>query len=379
MKRRAIVFTGKERLETREEELPVLGPGQILVQTVDTLISSGTERIVFTRDFAPGTHWDNWVKYPFYPGYLMVGRVAAVGPGVTGVKEGSRIAARAGHASHHIFDVGNARGGNGSGVDAASASVKTAQLHVIPAEVADEEAVWMGLGKITQVGVRAAEHKLGDAVAVIGLGPLGQLVVQYARLFGAREVIAIDTVPLRVRMAQEHGATRCLCMAAGEALAAVREATDGRGADVVYESTGHPAVFSAALPLARRFGTVVLLGDTGNPGRQALTGDLVTRGLRIVGAHDSHPPASATDRDFWTSWAMEELFLAYLARQQIQTADLITHRFRPQVAADAYRLVVTNKQSAMGVLLQWGDAPAAEPAGGSQAAEIQDLVPASTS
>ena len=57
-----------------------------------------------------------------------------------------------------------------------------------------------------------------DAVAVIGLGPLGQLSVQYARVVGAREVIAIDTVPARLERARAHGATETLCMPAGEAV-----------------------------------------------------------------------------------------------------------------------------------------------------------------
>lgn len=137
----------------------------------------------------------------------------------------------------------------------------------------------MGLGKITQVGVRAAQHVLGDTVVVIGLGLLGQLVVQYARLSGASEVIGIDTAPRRLEMAASHGATHTLNMTAEKAREAVFDLTGGRGADVVYDITGHPAVFATALPLARRFGTVVLLGDAGSPNLQTLTGDVVTRGL----------------------------------------------------------------------------------------------------
>ncbi len=108
----------------------------------------------------------------------------------------------------------------------------------------------MGLGKITQVGVRAAEHKMGDVVVVVGLGLLGQLVTQYTRLLGASEVIAIDTSAKRLEFASMHGATATLKMTAAEALDHVKKLSNGQGADVVYEITGHPAVFATAFLVA---------------------------------------------------------------------------------------------------------------------------------
>jgi len=75
--------------------------------------------------------------------------------------------------------------------------------------------------------------------------------------------------------------------------------TVGRRADVVYDVTGHHAVFATALPLARKFGTVVLLGDAGNPQLQTLTPDVITRGLRIVGAHDMHAAPESGDHVRW--------------------------------------------------------------------------------
>jgi len=331
---RKIVFTGKSALEMVTGPIPTPGPEELLVQTTRTLISTGTEGIVFTRNFAPGTHWDNWVKYPFHPGYLQVGKVAAVGVGVTGWNVGDRAATRTSHASH--------------------VTIKADRVHHIPDNVADEAATWMGLGKITQMGVRAAEHIMGDDVVIIGLGLLGQLVVQYARLMGARRIIAIDTAPLRLEMAQSHGATHVLPMTAADALPRVREITEGRLADVVYDITGFPAVFATALPLARRFGKVVLLGDAGDPHQQTLTSDVVTRGVRIVAAHDGHCIAQATDRDPWTDRAVQDLFLTYLSRGQIQVQGLITHRFKPEQAPEVYAMLQTPKRhTCMGVVFEW--------------------------
>jgi 2-desacetyl-2-hydroxyethyl bacteriochlorophyllide A dehydrogenase len=333
MLRRSIVFTGANKVEMIEEPLPAPRAGELLIETTRTLISTGTELICLTRNFSPGTHWDGWVKYPFHVGYLSCGRVIGVGEGVSGWKIGDRVASRAGQTSHVV--------------------VHTSQAAHVPEDVSDDEACWMGLGKITQVGVRAAEQKLGDDVVIIGLGLIGQLVLQYARLSGAKSIVAIDTAPTRLEMAAKHGATHTLNLSAADALPRVREITGDRRADVVYELTGHAPVLAAALPLARRFGTVLLLGDTGHPGQQTITNDIVFRGVKLIGAHDTHPPTEATDHSPWSTPRINELFLEFLSRGQIRVKDLITHRFAPESAADAYELLLRDRQSTMAVVFDW--------------------------
>jgi 2-desacetyl-2-hydroxyethyl bacteriochlorophyllide A dehydrogenase len=306
---------------------------QILVRTLKSLISTGTETICLGRKFALGTHWDNWVKYPFATGYLNAGEVLEVGSQVTRWKPGDRVTCRALHRQFVCIGEG--------------------QALLIPDGVSEEEAAWFLLAKTTQSAVRKAEHQLGDAVVIIGLGMLGQLVLQYVRLTGAREIIAIDTAPRRLEMARDHGATQTLQMPVEEARGQVLALTDDRLADVVYDVTGHPPVFSHALGLARRFGTVLLLGDTGTPADQRLTSDVITRGVRIVGAHDSDAPLVVSDRAYWTQENMGRLFLTYLQRGQMRVGDLITHRFSPRDAAQAYRLLETERANAMGVAFDW--------------------------
>src|SRR5436190_965998 len=188
MTRKSIIFTGKDQVQVIEEEpLPSPASGAILVQTTRTLISTGTEGIVLGRKFSAGTHFDTWVKYPFRPGYSHVGRVSAVGEGVSEFRVGDRVATRAGHTSQ--------------------AQVMAAHAVKIPDAVSDDDATWTALGKIAQIGVRAAEHRMGDSVVIIGLGLVGQLVTQYVSLMGASEIVAIDPAPMRLGMAQSHGAT----------------------------------------------------------------------------------------------------------------------------------------------------------------------------
>jgi threonine dehydrogenase-like Zn-dependent dehydrogenase len=204
-----------------------------------------------------------------------------------------------------------------------------------------------------QNGVRCAEQKLGETVVIIGLGLLGQLAVQYVRLLGAKLVIAIDLTERRLEMASAHGATVTLAMGVEEAREHVLRLTEGIGADVVYDVTGAAPVFSSALTLLRRFGRLVLLGDTGDPAQQHLTSDLITKGLSVIGAHDSNPPASSTDHAYWSKRRMVELFFTYLARGEMRVADLVTHCFSPLEAEEAYRLLREERASAMGVMFDW--------------------------
>jgi 2-desacetyl-2-hydroxyethyl bacteriochlorophyllide A dehydrogenase len=343
---RVIRFTGERQLSVVDEAVATPGPGEILVRTRCSLISTGTETTVFARRFAPGTHWDKWVTYPFFPGYLNAGVIEAVGAGVTQFKPGQRIASRMSHRSVGLLEVGR------GGTDASAGECTPSSLPtLIPEGVSDEQACWMGLGKITQVGVRAAEHRLGDDVVVIGLGLLGQLLVQWARLAGARSVIAID--PAGARHAYARSASHRLADRAEHAVERVREVTAGRLADVVYDASGHPAVFGPALAMCRRHGRVVLIGDAGAPAEQRLTPDLITRGITVVGAHDAHAPLASDSPAVWTAQRMADFFIHLISTRQIDTASLISHRFQPDDAASAYDLLETRRDSAMGVLFDW--------------------------
>lgn len=333
MQSRNIVFTGARSVELRAEPAAEPGSTQVRVRTRKSLISTGTELICYERRFEPGTHWDRWVQYPFYPGYSNAGVVEAVGEEVTTLQVGDRVATRAAHREYFVAEA--------------------ARALKIPDAVPDEDATWFGLACIVQNGIRRAEHELGDAVAVVGLGPLGQLVTQYARLSGAREVIAIDPLPRRLELAAAHGATRTLGVPVADAVDAVKEATDGRGADVVYDVTGHAGVFAGALRLPRRFGKVILLGDTGTPSEQRLTPDVVTRGLRIIGAHDNNPPPEGTDHLWWSHRNMARLFFTYLERGQMRVGDLVTHRYSPAEARRCYEGLAADRSAAMGVLFDW--------------------------
>jgi 2-desacetyl-2-hydroxyethyl bacteriochlorophyllide A dehydrogenase len=321
-----IVFSAPNQVELRREDVHPPQRGHVLIESRCSLISTGTELTCLERRFAPGTHWDEWVKYPFRPGYSAVGVVRQVGRGVRSLKQGDRVASHGPHAQNLL--------------------VAESDATAVPDAVPDDEAAWFALACIAQIGFRHVPIAHGDTVVVIGAGVLGQLAVQYARLAGAEEVVAIGRSLPRLEVVAAHGATRTLALPADEALPNVHQLTGQRGADVVLDVTGNAQVFPYALRMARRFGTVVLLGDTGYPQEQRLTSEVLVNGLRVVGAHFDHAsPAEHAE--------MTQRFFASLQRRELRVGDLITHRVNPREAADTYSALSASPQDFLGVVFDW--------------------------
>jgi len=332
MKSTDIVFTGPRQVELVETEVPEPGPKELTIQTLVTLMSIGTEVICYRGESDPGTHWHGWVKYPFYPGYSCVGQVIKMGEEVTDFSEGDRIYCSSSH--RQLTNI----------------PAEASNLVKVSDEISDAEAAWCTLATITQTGVRQAEPVMGDTAAVIGLGPLGQLITQYLRVMGLREVLVIDQIQARLDIALKHGATAAFCGSAADAEEFVLKHTDGMLADIVFDVTGYYAVFPMVLPLARRFGKVILQGDSPHPSKQHLTHDVLTRQLQVIGTHNQNlPPQYA----HWTTKRQAELFLLYVQRKQMQVANLITHRFAPAQAAEVYARLERERGSAVGVIFDW--------------------------
>ncbi|MDQ2905562.1 MAG: hypothetical protein M3Y81_18715 [Chloroflexota bacterium] len=90
-----------------------------------------------------------------------------------------------------------------------------------------------------------------------------------------------------------------------------------------------------------------------NPSEQCLTGDVVTKGLSIIGAHDSNPPPLSSDHAYWSKRRMAEMLFTYVLRGDIRVSDLVTHRYSPLDAAEAYRVLREERMTAMGVIFDW--------------------------
>lgn len=242
---RRIVFTGKQQVHIEPFELDPLKEHDVRVRSHFSLMSTGTENIVFNRMFDPGTNWDNWVKYPFYPGYATVGVVEAVGAKVTSVQPGDHVGFRQGHRSHAV--------------------VAEDGCYKIPKKLPFEQAAWFALAKITFIGAKAAQYQLGDSVLIIGAGPIGQMSLRWARAAGAASIIVVDALASRLALAKAGGATAVISASIDQAREQVLAANGGKLPRVVMDSTGNAVVFATALTLAANFGRVVIMGDTGTP------------------------------------------------------------------------------------------------------------------
>ena len=92
-----IVLTGRQQVELNREEVPAVPRGGVLVRTRTSLISTGTECSCYRSEREDGSHWDDWVTYPFYLGYSNAGQVEAIGEGTEGFEIGDRVFSTSNH------------------------------------------------------------------------------------------------------------------------------------------------------------------------------------------------------------------------------------------------------------------------------------------
>src|SRR5579862_4652227 len=227
-------------------------------------------------------------RFPFVPGHEGAGDVVAVGPGVSAVKEGDRVivawtppcgrckaclrgqpnlcidiffalqaAGRFTRGEEAIF------GFAGSGTWAES-MVLPEQAVVVPDDVPYDVGALIGCGVTTGVGaaVNTAKVAVGASVVVFGCGGVGISAIQGARLCGAAEIVAVDTVPRKLDDAKRFGATHAVHP--DDLRVATGEVTGGEGFDYAFECIGTAPTFRAAWDVTRRGGTTVIVG-AGSP------------------------------------------------------------------------------------------------------------------
>ena len=322
-----IKFTGKNEISLESFELTALESNQVAVRTIHSIISTGTELTVLHRNFEAGTNWERWIKYPFYPGYAAIGEVTQIGSAVTTLKCGDRVACRTSHASAFV-----------SAVD---------QCHLVPDGIPSDQAAWFAFAKIAAMGARAANHGLGTSVVVIGAGPIGQMAARWALAAGARPVMLVDTVQLRLDLACRNGAITPICAPIGEALQAIKDANNGQLADVVIDSTGNAAIFEIAQAATAYRGRFVVLGSTGKPSEMRFPRDFLVRGLTVIAAHDGHEDAA------WNSQKIIPHFFKLHQSGAFGLDGMNTHHFKPAACIEAYATATEHRTETMGIVFDW--------------------------
>ncbi|MFC1452643.1 zinc-binding alcohol dehydrogenase [Verrucomicrobiota bacterium] len=332
---RVFYFTEPGRMEVGTEECPLPGPGEIRCRTICSLVSIGTEMICFARKVEKGSSWDEWIQYPFEPGYLSVGEVTDLGEGVEGIQAGDRVCSNAPHRAWFID--------------------RPEKILTVPEGIAPEQAAWFHLNIIVQNGIREVGPALGETSVVIGLGPLGQLAVRLLGLAGQRHLIAIDPIGARCELAQGHGPTEVWNTGAEEAVERVISRTDGEGADTVFDITGNARVFHAAHRMLRKRGRLGLIGDVPFPSQQTMTHDVLCKGVAIIAAHGAMPPFEGTVYHRWGRREMSAFFFDMVLSGRIDISNLITHRIRPEDAPAFYGHLLNHRDDCLGVVVDWSE------------------------
>ena len=294
----AVTFQGPGEVRVEERPEPELIERDDAVVRVEATGVCGSDLHIYHGRVA--------IEPGFTLGHEFVGTVIAAGDGVTEVSEGDRVlgcyCSACGNCffcrrgDYHKCDEGRVFGhgktlGALQGAQADQVLVPHANLTLrrVPEGMSEDAALFAG--DVMGTGyhaVAAAGMQPGDAVAVLGLGPVGLCAVQAARAGGASQVIAIDTVADRLATAEEFGA-QPVHLTDEDPRAAVKAATDGRGVDVAVDAVGHPDALELACRLARKAGAVSATGRL----RGAHPG---THGHRVDQGADHHLGARQRDR-----------------------------------------------------------------------------------
>ncbi|WP_028649760.1 S-(hydroxymethyl)mycothiol dehydrogenase [Nocardiopsis sp. CNT312] len=224
-------------------------------------------------------------EFPFLLGHEAAGSVESVGEGVTGIEPGDFVvlnwravcgqcrACRRGRPQY-CFDTHNARQrmtladgteltpALGIGAFADKTLVAAGQCTKVDHAARPEAVGLLGCGVMAGLGAALNTGRVGrgESVAVIGCGGVGSAAVAGARLAGAARIIAVDLEKRKLDTAMKLGATHTVNAAKADTVAAVRELTDGFGADVVIDAVGTPKTYEQAFYARDLAGTVVLVG-----------------------------------------------------------------------------------------------------------------------
>lgn len=329
MRARRFICPGLRQIELEEFETGPLPDNAILVQNEFTVVSVGTEIYNWIHGGSPGRE----ATFPHTTGYCSAGRVLEVGAAVTDVQPGDRVAGQGLHASHGVLRKPYQR---------------------VPDNVPARDAAFLVMGAISLHGIRVAHIELGESVAVLGLGLVGQLASSLAQLAGGMPVIAIDLDEQRLAKAKARGAAACINPAQIEdAPQVVRDLCVEDGCNVVIEATGKPAVYPLAVKLACMAGRVVALGSPRGTVEMNFLDEVHLREVSILGAIQPRTPNDDHVYYHWTKDRERDLVLRLMAQGRLPVADLVTHEARPEDCLEIYTMLADCPQGALGVVFDW--------------------------
>jgi predicted dehydrogenase/threonine dehydrogenase-like Zn-dependent dehydrogenase len=362
-------------LQFLEVPVPVRKGNTILVKTMASLVSIGTERamidIAKKSLLGKALARPDWVKQvidkiktegfmeawrqsqarldtPVPLGYSCAGIVVEVDTNEGDFRIGDRVACSgSGYASHAEFNV-----------------VPKNLCVKIPDNLSFEDASYVALGGIAMEAIRLAKIEFGYNVGVIGLGLLGQLAVQILKTAGCH-VLGVDLLSEKCKLALVHGAEAVALVGKDNPVALAREFTKGEGLDavIIFASTPSNEPLEQAAEMCRERGRIIACGLIGlNIPREIFYKkelDFAVSRAWGPGLYDPDYEERNLKYPFpyvrWTAKSNMEEFLKMLSSGNVKVEKLTTHKFPFEKALDAYNMVLSKKEETIGVVLTYGE------------------------
>jgi 2-desacetyl-2-hydroxyethyl bacteriochlorophyllide A dehydrogenase len=333
--RETISFTAPGQVETRQASLPPLAGGQMLVETICSAISPGTEMLVYRGQFPKGLADANdalssSLTYPLSYGYACVGRVTKISKDMRHRWLGKLVFAFQPHTSHFI--------------------AKPDELLPLPAGISPETACFLPNMETAVNLVQDAAPILGERALVFGQGIVGLLTAALLRQFPLVSLVTCDCYPLRREASQSLGVTAALDPDEGGFRERARDLLPS-GADLSLELSGSPTALDDAIALTGFDGRVVIGSWYGEKKAALDLGGAFHRSrIQLISSQVSTIAPGLRGR-----WDKARRFeVAWEALGRIRPEKWITHRFPLERAGEAYRLLDTSPQETIQVVFDYG-------------------------
>jgi len=327
--RKTLYFTAPKQVEIREETLPAPGADEVLVGTICSAVSAGTEMLIYNARFPRDLETDSVIQnlrgcfeYPLAYGYACVGKVLEVGMAIDPEWKNKLVFSFQPHTTHFIS--------------------KPDSLFPIPQPLSPESACFFANTETAVNLVQDAAPILGERVMVFGQGVIGLLTAALLKEFPLKSLFTADCYELRRKMSDEIGVTKSF----DPSPLNFQETKF----DLTFELSGRPETLNDAVAVTGYSGRVVIgswYGEKHAPIH--LGGDFHRSRIKLISSQVSTIAPELSGR-----WDKRRRFdVVWQALQRIRPEKWITHRFSLDQAAEAYRLLDENPQDAIQVILEY--------------------------
>jgi 2-desacetyl-2-hydroxyethyl bacteriochlorophyllide A dehydrogenase len=341
VKRLSVYFTGPYQVSVQEEPLPSPVDDQVVVQTLISAISPGTELLIYRGQAPTDIPVDETIPglvgdfgFPLKYGYAVVGRVIAWGADVAPEWRNRLVFAFHPHESHFV--------------------TFPAQLTPVSPGMSPEEAAFLPNMETAVNFLMDGQPLVGEQVAVFGQGVVGLLTTALLTRFPLTRLVTLDRYPLRRGKSLEMGAHASLDPTAPDVLdqasSLVQKARFYSGADLTYELSGDPGALDQAIAVTGFNGRVIIGSWYGQKRVDLDLGGRFHRNrVRLISSQVSTIAPEWSGR--WTK--ARRLDVARQMLQQVNPTQLITHRFPIEQASRAYALLDQHPEKAIQVMLTY--------------------------